>query len=38
MADSHARGFGGELLRRANQRFRVIGEVKQNAGLTELLN
>ena len=38
LGDSHARGYAGELLHHVKQHFKVIGYVKPNAGLTELLN
>jgi len=38
LGDSHARGYAGELLHHVKQHFKVIGCVKPNAGLTELLN
>lgn len=38
LGDSHARRLAGELLHQVKQHFKVIGYVKPNAGLTELLN
>jgi len=38
LGDSHARGFAGELLHQVKQHLEVIGYLKPNAGLTELLN
>ena len=35
--DSHARRFAGELLHQVTQYLKVIGYVKPNAGITELL-
>ena len=38
VGDSHARGMAGELLHHLNHRHRIIGLVKPNADLTEVLN
>jgi len=38
LGDSHTRGYAGELLHHVKQHFKVIGCVRPNAGLTELLN
>jgi len=38
LGDSHASGYARELLDHVKQHFKVIGYVKPNAGLTELLN
>jgi len=37
LGDSHARGIAGELLYQLNHHFNIIGYVKPNAGLTEVL-
>ena len=37
VGDSHARGMAGELLHHLNHRHRIIGLVKPNANLTEVL-
>jgi hypothetical protein len=38
VGDSHARGITGELLHRLDNRYKINGLVKPNAGLTEVLN
>jgi hypothetical protein len=38
LGDSHTRRLAGELLHQVKQHFKVIGYVKPNADLTELLN
>jgi hypothetical protein len=38
LGDSHACGFAAELLHQVKQHLKVIGYVKPNTGLTELLN